>query len=168
MKITSKGIVNGIIEDKYGKRGSECNVNGMPTYSLPIKIEQAPANTKSFAIVLEDKDAIPVSGGFSWIHWAAANIQRNEIAENESQSATDFVQGINSWISAQGGNQAVELSTFYGGMCPPNAPHLYELHVFALDTILDLENGFYVNELYHAMRGHILEQDVLYGTYHHE
>lgn len=168
MKITSKGIVNGIIDDKYGKRGVHFNEHGMPTFSLPICIADAPVGTKSFAIVLEDKDAIPVSGGFSWIHWSAANIQKHELVENESQNAIDFIQGVNSWTSMQGGEQSKEQSSFYGGMCPPNAPHLYELHVFALDTLLDLENGFYVNDLYHAMRNHILEQDVLYGTYHHE
>lgn len=103
MVVTSKGIVNGVIEDKYGKHGKHFNENGMPTYSLPLKIEDAPEGTKSFAVVLEDKDAFPVSGGFSWIHWTAANITRIEIMENESQTATDFVQGLNSWISKQGG-----------------------------------------------------------------
>ena len=57
MVVTSKGIVNGVIEDKYGKHGSHFNENGMPTYSLPLKIEDAPEGTKSFAVVLEDKDA---------------------------------------------------------------------------------------------------------------
>ena len=114
MVVTSKGIVNGLIEDKYGKHGKHFNENGMPTYSLPLKIEDAPEGTKSFAVVLEDKDAFPVSGGFSWIHWTAANITRTEIMENESQTATDFVQGLNSWISKQGGRQSKKLSSFYG------------------------------------------------------
>lgn len=68
--------------------------------------------------------------------------------ENESQTTTDFVQGVNSWISMQDGNQSKELSSFYGGMAPPDAPHLYEIHGYALDTVLDLENGFLYNELY--------------------
>ena len=165
MKITSKGIKNGLIDDVYGKRGAAFNENGMPTYSLPFKIEDAPTNTVSFAIVLEDKDAIPVSGGFAWIHWVAANITRNEVMENESQTATDFIQGLNSWTSMQGGNQSIELSRFYGGMAPPNAPHEYELHVYALDTMLELENGFYMNDMFKAMRVHVLEESILYGTY---
>lgn len=165
MKITSSGIENGLILDKYGKRGTQMNEHGVPTYSLPFKIEDAPSNTKSFALVLEDKDAIPVSGGFAWIHWSAANITRTEVNENESQNALDFIQGVNSWTSMQGGEQSKELSTFYGGMCPPNAPHEYELHVFALDCMMDLENGYYVNELYHAMKGHVLEEGSLYGVY---
>ncbi len=165
MLVTSSGIVNGIIEDKYGKHGTQFNAHGMPTYSLPIKIENAPKETKSYVIVLEDKDAFPVSGGFSWIHWTAANITRDEIKENESQTATDFVQGLNSWMSMQGGNQSKELSSFYGGMAPPDAPHIYEIHVYALDTMLDLENGFLYNDLYKKMDGHILAHYTLKGSY---
>ena len=166
MIVTSTGIVNGIIEDKYGKRGDQFNETGMPTYSLPFKIENAPKGTVSYAIMLEDKDAFPVSGGFSWIHWTAANITRTEILENESQTATDFVQGVNSKISMQGGQQSRELSSFYGGMAPPDAPHLYELHVYALDTMLKLENGFHMNDMYKQMDGHILAEYTLKGTYH--
>ena len=73
------------------------------TFSLPFKVENAPEKTVSLAIVLEDKDAYPVTGGFTWIHWLAANIARFEIKDNESQTATDFVQGRNSWTSIQGG-----------------------------------------------------------------
>ena len=137
----------------------------MPTYSLPFKIENAPKETLSYAIVLEDKDAYPVSGGFSWVHWTAANITRTEIFENESQTAIDFVQGANSWMSMQGGNQSRELSSFYGGMAPPDDPHIYELHVYALDKVLEIETGFYMNELYRKMEGHILAQYTLKGTY---
>lgn len=165
MKITSTGIHNGKFNDIYGKRSTYLNENGVPTYSIPFRIEDAPENTVSFAIVLEDKDAIPVSGGFVWIHWIAANIMRYDIKDNESQSAYDFVQGLNSWTSMQGNQQSKELSRYYGGMCPPDKTHCYELHVYALDTVLPLENGFYMNEMFHAMRGHILEEGVLYGDY---
>ncbi len=168
MKITSNGIIDGYYTDEYGKRGTQFNENGMPTYSIPFSIEDAPEGTKSFAIVLEDKDAYPVSGGFAWIHWLAANITRTDIAANESQTATDFVQGANSWTSMQGGQQSAELSSFYGGMCPPDAPHLYELHVYAIDTELDLQNGFLLNQLHHAMDGHILAQETLKAYYSHE
>lgn len=165
MIVTSKGIQNGIVDVKYGKYGEQFNENGIPTYSLPFEIKNAPDGTVSYAIVLEDKDAYPVSGGFAWIHWTAANITRTDIKENESQTATDFVQGVNSWTSMQGGEQTKELSSFYGGMVPPDAPHLYELHVYALNTKLELEKGFLMNDLYKKMDGHILAQYTLKGTY---
>lgn len=165
MNVTSSGIMNGTIEPQYGKRGTHFNENNIPTYSLPFKVENAPEETISLAIVLEDKDAYPVTGGFSWIHWLAANITRFDIKENESQTATDFIQGRNSWTSIQGGEQSPELSSFYGGMTPPDCPHTYELHVYALDKMLDIKQGFLLNELFHAMEGHILEQYTLKGVY---
>ena len=83
----------------------------------------------------------------------AANITRFEVRENESQTADDFLQGRNSWTSIQGGEQSTELSSYYGGMTPPDKPHIYELHVYALDKMLDLERGFLLNELYREMDG---------------
>ena len=47
----------------------------MPTYSIPFDISDAPAGTQSFAVVLEDKDAITASG-FVWTHWLIADLQR--------------------------------------------------------------------------------------------
>lgn len=166
MFVISSGIINGIIDDKYGKRGIHFNETGVPTYSIPLKIENAPKGTVAFAVVLEDKDAYPVTGGFTWIHWLVANLTRHELLENESQTATDFIQGANSWTSKQGGQQSKELSSFYGGMAPPDTSHIYEIHVYALDAILDLENSFLLNELYHKMDGHILESFTLKGIYH--
>lgn len=167
MKVISSGIVNGVIADKYGKHGTQHNENGVPTCSLPVEILEAPEGTRSFALFLEDKDACPVSGGFSWVHWVAANITRTTLEENASQTATDFVQGLNSWVSIQGGQQSKELSACYGGMAPPNEPHTYELHVYALDTTLGLNNGFWFHEMFRQMEGHILAQSTLKGVYRH-
>ena len=89
MNVTSSGIINGIIQPQYGRRGTQFNENHIPTFSLPFKVENAPEETVSLAIVLEDKDAYPVTGGFAWIHWLAANITRFEIKDNESQTAMD-------------------------------------------------------------------------------
>ena len=67
-----------------------------PINSIPIKIEEAPQNTVSYCIFIEDKDSIPVCG-FSLIHWVVANLTKNEIKDNESINAKDFLQGVNSW-----------------------------------------------------------------------
>ena len=56
-------------------------------------------------------------------------------------------------------------SSVYGGMAPPNSPHTYEIHVYALDTKLGLKTGFFLNELYKAMDGHVLDYATLKGTY---
>ena len=163
MKVSSKAIVNGEFEDKYGKRGSQFSPSGMPSYSIPFEIEDAPEGTKSFAVVLEDKDAISASG-FVWTHWLISDLKRTSVAENESISATDFTQGANTWASALGKFE-IEEASFYGGMAPPNNRHRYELIVYALDTVLDLPRGFRFNELHFAMQGHVLDSACMVGTY---
>jgi Raf kinase inhibitor-like YbhB/YbcL family protein len=166
MTVTSSGLKNGIWAEKFGAKGSQFNKNNIPNYSIPFKIEHAPKGTKSFALVLEDKDAYEVTNGIIWIHWVAANITNEELPENASvKKADEFVQGVNSWMTLEGGQQDRELSSFYGGMAPPNKPHQYDLHVYALDTLLPLENGFYLNQLYDEMDGHILDDYILSGEY---
>ena len=113
MIVTSAGITNGFIQKKYGGYGTQFNENHVPSYSLPFKIENAPEHTASFAFILEDKDAYPVVG-FTWIHWLGANLKRNGLDENESQTATGFIQGANSWKSIQGNQQAREQTSYYG------------------------------------------------------
>ncbi len=164
MIISSTGIINGIIDKKFGKNGENFDKNNIPIYSLPFKIENPPTSTVSFAFILEDKDAYPVTG-FSWIHWLGANLLKDNVEENESRTSVDFIQGANSWVSVLGGNVSRDEASYYGGMAPPDKAHVYELHVFALDKKLDLENGFYLNELYKAMDNHIIEQASIKGIY---
>ena len=163
MQVTTSAIVNGEFEDKYGKRGSQFSPNNMPTYSIPFEISGAPEGTKSFAVVLEDKNAITASG-FVWTHWMIANLKRTSVAENESLTATDYTQGANSWASLLG-KLDIEEATGYGGMYPPNYRHRYELIVYALDTVLNLPRGFRFNDLHFAMQGHILDSASVMGTY---
>lgn len=165
MYITSSGIQNGRILDRYGKRGVQKNPAGILGCSLPFKICDAPVETVSFAFILEDKDAIPVTKGFAWIHWVACNVTNVIIEENASFTDQHMIQGLNSWTSIQGGELAERDCCCYGGMGAPDCPHLYELHVYALDCMLNLKKGFWANHLYHAMKGHILAHAVLKGQY---
>lgn len=153
MKVNSTGIQNGIIDDKYGQFGTQF-LDGMPTYSLPFDIQDAPEGTKSFAVILDDKDAIPVAG-FDWIHWLIANLKRTSLPENVSvNSDNDFIQGLSSWNVP-----------LYGGMMPPDKAHTYDLTVYALDVDLSLKTGFSYDDLINAMHGHILAEAVLHGVY---
>ncbi len=159
MTVTSSAVdENGFIADMYGYNDPEnLDAAGMPIYSIPFEVINAPEETVSFALMLEDKDAFPVSQGFSWIHWAAANIKTTSVPAGASQNAPDFVQGVNSWWSIQGGSRNAEEVSCYGGPAPYDGKvHVYELHVYALDCELPLENGFLMNEMFHAMEGHVL------------
>lgn len=160
MRIISSGITNGKIDDRFGKKGDQFNEYGIPSRSLPISVKDAPAGTASFSLILEDKNAAPVCG-FVWIHWIAANITSADIPENASLTDDAMVQGTNSWYGQYG-----RMGSYgYGGMAPPDRPHTYELHIFALDDILEIYNGFFINELYEQMEGHVLDHAVIKGSY---
>ena len=73
MKVTSTGIRNGYWDDRFGKFSSDRAADGKPVRSVPFSITDAPENTVSFAVVLDDPDAIPVCG-FTWIHWTICNL----------------------------------------------------------------------------------------------
>ena len=100
-ELTSSGIENGYIKEKYGQYGTE-NIKGMPSLSLPLEWKGVPEGTKSFALVMQDYDAIPVTG-FSWIHWVAVIPgSYTKLEENASLTNKDIIQGVNSWISSMG------------------------------------------------------------------
>lgn len=166
MTVTSAGIADGAIGLPYGKHGSHF-LKGMPDFSFPLEIHNAPAATKAFALFLEDRDAIPVCR-FSWIHWTAANFTEPRLEENASANAKGrFVQGVNSWASPLlgAGKLSDAEASRYGGMAPPDKTHVYELHVYALDTALPLKDGFFVNDFFKALEGHVLAEATLKGSY---
>ena len=152
MKVFSKGIVNGKILDKYGKRGNKKRF-GMPTLSIPFEIYDAPKDTKSFAVIFDDPDSLNVCN-VVWIHWLIANLHKKVVEEGESESSYDFVQGMNTWND-----------NCYGGPCPPDKSHKYRLTVYALNSDLDLTGNFTLEHLKKEMEGKILETAELYGIY---
>jgi len=162
MIVRSKGIADRIIRNEYGSKGKQFTKNGMPSFSLPLEITEEPKGTRSFAIVMEDLDAIPVCG-FSWIHWTVADLQKNVLEDNESVNGR-FTQGVNSYHSVAS-DLSTEEATGYGGPDPPDKEHEYTIRVFALNTVLKMKNGFYLNDLYREMNGHVLAHAVLTGLY---
>ena len=50
-------------------------------------------------------------------------------------------------------------------MTPPDRPHRYDLHIYALDDNLPLKEGFTHQELKKAMDGHILDSYTLSAMY---
>ena len=152
MEIKSSGIVDGKILDQFGGKGREMRF-GMPTHSLPIEIIDAPKGTKSFALIMDDKDALPVAGKI-WIHWLVANLHERVIEENSSSDFPPYIQGNNSWNDNS-----------YGGPNPPYGTHTYDITVYALSSELDLRGGFDRSMLEEAMQGKILDSATISGTY---
>jgi len=162
MRVTSKGVENGIIADRFGSKG-EIFRNGMPSYSLPFEIHDAPENTAVFAVVFDDHDAVPVCG-FTWIHWLISDLRKTTVEENESVTGGEMIQGVNSCHSCAS-DLSSEEATGYGGPAPPDREHTYNLKVFALDRELHLKRGFMLNDLMHAMDGHVIAHAKLSARY---
>ena len=146
MIIKSKGIVNGTIDDKYGKRGSM-------NLSIPLEFSEYPNNTKCFAVIVEDFDAIPVCG-HDFVHWLLGNLDKPYLEENASLNEHNFIEGKNDFNCNN-----------YGGMAPPDRPHYYDITVYALDCFLKIENGFSYQELKDKMVSHVLDSANIKGLY---
>lgn len=116
-----------------------------------LVIEGLPAGTKSLGLIMDDPDA-PMG---TWVHWVVFDIpaETSRIEEN-------------SIPGKQGGNDFRRNN--YGGPCPPSGTHRYFFKVYALDTLLNLQEGIKKSALEKAMQGHILDQAELIGLYKKE
>lgn len=155
-------LENGLLADRFGKYApGEFMLEGHPIRSFPIEIDDVPEGAQSLALTFLDWDAIPV-GGFCWIHWIACDFPPDVrlVPENASaEGSVPCVQGSNSDFSPfAGGHVDPQVIHRYVGPQPPDATHVYTLTVYALDCKLGLSEGFYLNELRRAVRGHVLAE----------
>jgi len=141
-------------------------LNGLDCHGLNISPalawSNAPAKTKSYALVLDDYEA---RGGDGFIHWAAYNIPA---AVNALPANAGAVEGD----LAGGGRQAYNdfLKRSYGGPCPPEGPpHKYRFTVYALDmpSIDDAGTPMTWRKLRFIIKGHVLAQASLTGLRGH-
>lgn len=65
------------------------------------------------------------------------------------------------WLASFLNEDNSDIYDGYMGPYPPDKDHVYTLTVYALDCELPLENGFYMNDLRHAIEGHVLAKEVL-------
>ncbi len=153
MSIKSNGIVQGVIDPKYGANG-DLDAKGIPAVSPPVAIMDAPSNTACFALYMDDPDSEPIAG-YNWVHWMAANFSQTELPEDFSRNAGG--------AAVQGQNDFGE--TGYGGPMPPDEDHTYVITVYALDEDLPLQDGFTKKEFEQAISGHILSSATIEGLY---
>lgn len=163
LKLYSDAFSDGRIQDRYGRRSGD-QLEGVPQLSFPVRWEGAPVGTKSFALVFIDYDNV-IGEGIIWVHWLAVNIpaEAEGLAEDAARTDGTLVQGKNTWAFQLGTENPV--CNRYGGPAPEDRPHEYELQLYALSEMLDLENGCYYNEFLRASRGKVLETAVLRGVY---
>jgi hypothetical protein len=124
--------------------------------SPPIAWGEPPVRTQSFALIMDDPDA---PGGV-FTHWVLFNIPSSsrellEAVPGQAQLPSGALQGKNDFGIIG-----------YGGPCPPpGRPHRYQFTLYALDRSLELKAGASKKQAIDAMRGHILAQGQVIGTY---
>ena len=108
-----------------------------------IKLGSIPEETKTLALIMDDPDAMGAVGKV-WVHWLL----------------WWSVHGIS---RSDGKNDFGEIG--YGGPAPPDKRHTYVFKGYALDTGLDLKEGYSKQKLEDAMKGHIIAEAKLTGTF---
>ena len=108
-----------------------------------ISFNHPPPNTTTLALIMDDPDAMGAVGKV-WVHWLQYH-NLNDVSPVEGK--TDFGE------------------IKYGGPAPPDGRHTYVFKAYALDTVLDLKEGYSKQELEHAMKDHILAETKLTGTF---
>ena len=109
-----------------------------------LTFNNIPENTQSIGLIMDDPDAMAAVGKI-WVHWLQYFDfpSKNLIIDGK----TDFGE------------------IGYGGPAPPNGQHTYIFKSYALDIKLNLKEGYSKQDLEDAMKGHILAEARLTGTF---
>ncbi len=127
--------------------------------SPPLRWSGVPEGARSLALVVDDPDAPdPKAPKMVWVHWVLYNmpVDSDGLAEAVNVLPAGTLEGLNDWKR-----------TGYGGPCPPIGRHRYFFKLYALDTELPDLGAPTKAQLLEAMKGHILDEAVLMGTYAH-
>jgi Raf kinase inhibitor-like YbhB/YbcL family protein len=150
MAVTSSAFApNGSIPKQY-----TCEGNNI---SPPLQWSGAPVNAKSLVLIVDDPDAPdPAAPRMTWVHWVVYNLPAGGTGLPEAVKSlpAGTLEGLNDWPR-----------TGYGGPCPPVGRHRYFFKLYALDVVLPDLGQPTKQKLEQAMKGHIVEQAQLIGTY---
>jgi len=143
MKLTSPALTEGgVIPEIYTCRGEDV--------SPPLVIVDPPANTQSFALILEDSDA-PFQ---TWVHWVMWNISPETLVIIEDDIPLGATVGTTSANDQK-----------YNGPCPPTGTHHYAFKIVALDTTLTLPPEANKSDLETVIKGHVIGEAHLTGVF---
>lgn len=147
MQLTSSAFLDGgRIPPKY-----TCNGEGV---SPPLVISEVPEGAKSLVLIMDDPD-VPkyLRRDGMWDHWIVFNmpVSIRSIGEGEQPKG----------VAGKG----TDGTLVYLGPAPPDCEHRYFFKVYALDGVLNLNEGATKREVECAMEGRILAQAQLMGRY---
>jgi Raf kinase inhibitor-like YbhB/YbcL family protein len=124
--------------------------------SPALSWRNVPSETKSLALIMEDPDA--PSGTFT--HWILFNLPP---AMRNLPKGVPKKQTLEDG-SVQGNNSGGRVG-YMGPSPPPGKPHRYYFRLYALDTKLALSGRENRNAVLTAMKGHIIAQGEMMGSY---
>ncbi len=124
--------------------------------SFPLAWSAGPPGTKTYTVMIQDPDAAPATPILHWLTWDIP-ATTTSLPEATGQST---VPEARTGVNTHG-------KIGYFGPHPPagDLPHHYHVEVFALDTTLDVVPGETVDAVAKAMKGHVLAQGELVGTF---
>ena len=150
MRITSTAFSNeSAIPSLYTCEGKDI--------SPPLAWADIPAGAKSLALIVDDPDAPdPAAPKTTWVHWVLYNLPPTDggLPEDSKALPAGTKEGLNDWKR-----------TGYGGPCPPIGRHRYFHKLYALDAVLPDLNRPNKGQLEEAMKGHVIGEAHLMGTY---
>ena len=151
LSLTSSAFENGgAIPDEYTCDGADL--------APALEWTDAPSNTKSFALIVDDPDAPdPKAPKMVYVHWVLYDIPAEVTGIHVGgKTPHDARDGTNDWKKVG-----------YGGPCPPIGRHRYYFKLYALDALLGDLHEPTKDALLRAMEGHVVAQTELMGTYEH-
>lgn len=118
-----------------------------------------PETARSLVLIIDDPDAPdPKAPKMTWVHWVLYNIPPDVTGLPEgvvpAKLSPGMMEGLNDWKRIG-----------YGGPCPPIGRHRYFHKLYALDMILEVMNTPTKANVEVAMKGHVIAQTELMGTY---
>jgi len=160
------------------ERHAMCAPHGRPAGNISPAISwaHAPEGTRSFALIVVDRDAAIDRSNVNklgrivpedalrrdFYHWLLIDIPANATGIGEGETV-DAIRGRNDF-----GPKSHSVNG-YDGPCPPwndERAHRYEFILHAVDVpSLRLEEGFTWMDLEPVLSGHILERASVTGTY---
>ena len=140
MKLSSPEFEhNSLIPQKFTCQGKRINPG--------LIIEGVPENAKSLALIMDDPDA----PGGDFVHWVLYDIP---VTNNINENTVPGKQGLNS-LNRLG----------YVSPCPPTGAHRYFFKIYALDKMLNYDEGLSKAELEKEISSHLLDKAELIGLY---
>lgn len=116
-----------------------------------------PAQAASLVLIVDDPDAPdPAAPQRTWVHWVLYDIPPAAagLPEGGHPLPAGTREGLNDWQRSG-----------WGGPCPPIGRHRYFFKLYALDRVLPPLQRPTKAAVEAAMRGHVLAEAELVGTY---